>query len=173
MHRACSLVRSKRNSRLIRAAGKSCQWMLACLMQPKVTRSVYFIPGRDRYSCRGAGQGTLQIKCSGKVTSNFNVTGQGKADHKWQWLLSWRLMFSKICKGHAVIARARMQHHTLPRLWASAAVPFHCNYTGLRRNKELLASSCVGWDRAPIVLASAQWDRIAPLRKLDTQKISL
>lgn len=77
MHKAYSLVRSKRNSRLIRAAGKCFQWLLACPVPPKVTRSLYFIPGRDKYIYCAALQGTFILTAQIQWQSSHEIQCQG------------------------------------------------------------------------------------------------
>lgn len=77
MHEACSLVRSKRNSRLIRAAGKRFQWLLACFLQPKVTWRVYFIPGRDKHIHCDALQGTSILATQMQWQSSPEIQCQG------------------------------------------------------------------------------------------------
>lgn len=174
-HKACSLMRSKRNSRPIRAEGKRFQRLLAFCSPRSYTEHIFFEKKTQ----------TCSLWCTAwhlhDSHSNTTLNRPGNSD-SWDeegrnindsscFLKGCR--FLRCARGHTLTPRVGLRRSTLPMLWASAAVPFSCDYTGLRRNKELLAGSHVGRDRAPLVLALAQWDGITPPRKLDREDQSI
>lgn len=139
--------------------------MAACFLQPKVIHRAYFLREKD------TNMFTLWCTVWHLNDSHSNTTpnrpGNSVSSEEEGRNINDSSCFLKGCRF------LRCACSTLPMLWASAAVPFSCDYTGLRWNKELLASSHVGRDRAPLVLALVQWDGITPPRKLDREDQSI